>query len=164
VRRLDPAEAVRGGPLLRERIALELARARLLLLRGEGAAAVPLLDALRREIAANFTERDANVARALATLDEIRVAPLAPNLPALGESRRELTRLRDAVAGRSSPSAEPATALPVPADASGELPLTQPPAEALPVEPPAAVPDAPPAAPTEAPEQAPDSTPTPTDI
>ncbi len=132
VRRLDPGEALRGGPLLRERIALDLARARMLLLRGEAPAALPLLDSLRRDIAANFAVSDARVARALATLDEVRVAPLVPNLPALGESRRELTRLRDQVAGRvSSAPSEPATSPPV----STEIPAVEPPpAEAPPAE------------------------------
>lgn len=133
VRRLDPGEAVRGGPLLRERVALDLSRARLLLLRGEAAAAVPLLEALRRDIAANFAESDARVARALATLDELRVAPLVPNLPALGESRRELTRLRDQVAGRAlSVPAEPPEAPPAAPEGSIETPPAEaplPPAE-----------------------------------
>ena len=150
VRRLDPGEALRGGPLLRERIALDLSRARLLLLRAEAPAAVPLLETLRRDIAANFAESDARVARALATLDELRVAPLVPNLPALGESRRELTRLRDQVAGRASTPPEPAESLQEVPAGSLEVPAVEsPPAQASPAEavlpteaPPTVVPDA----------------------
>ena len=136
VRRVDPREQLRGGPLLRERIALELARARMLLLRGEGAAALPLIEGVRREIAANFAPEDAQVLRALSVLDEIRSAPLVPKLPALGESRRELARLRDAVTGRA-----PVDSMPTPelspdasAEASPEAPVesSQVPAEAAP--------------------------------
>ena len=101
VRRIDPAEHASGGPLLRERINLDLSRARLLLLRGQGAAALAAIEAARATISAEFSPGDEGVKQALEILDELLRAPLAPLLPDLGESRRELARLRGA------PIAEP---------------------------------------------------------
>lgn len=94
VRRVDPAERASGGPLLRERLALDLSRARLLLVRGEGKAARSALDSVRALVYGEFDERDNGVAAAVSILDEVRSAPLQPQLPALGEARRELARLR----------------------------------------------------------------------
>jgi uroporphyrin-III C-methyltransferase len=94
VRRTDPAEQSSGGPLLRERVALDLSRARLLLLRGEGEAARGAIEAVQMSLQSQFDTRDEAVAQALSVLVELRTAPLAPTLPALGESRRELARLR----------------------------------------------------------------------
>lgn len=139
VRRVDPAENAAGGPLLRERLALDLSRARLLLLRGEGALALRAIEAVRASVQAEFDASDEGVRRALAILDELRSAPLAPQLPTLGESRRELARLRGVDA--PSPSADPAPApaadplpgAPLPADAAPQaVPAEAPAADALP--------------------------------
>lgn len=94
VRRIDPDEHASGGPLLRERIQLDLSRARLLLLRGQGAAALDAIQSARATISAEFAPGDEQVKHALGILDEVLQAPLAPVLPDLGESRRELARLR----------------------------------------------------------------------
>jgi uroporphyrin-3 C-methyltransferase len=157
VRRVDPTEKLRGGPLLRERLALDFARARMLLVRGEGAAALRTIEGLRRDIAANFDTREPELVRALAVLDGMRAAPLAPTLPTLGESRRELARLRDTVSGRPALQREDATpATDVPLSASD--PSTQP-TDPLPAEaaPPPATPE------TDGALPAPDSVVTPTD-
>lgn len=125
VRRVDPAENAAGGPLLRERVALDLSRARLLLLRGEGALALRAVESTRSTVQAQFDASDEQVRRALAVLDELRAAPLAPSLPTLGESRRELARLRGAELG-------PTQAVPAPEpDASGaySVPAESPPAD-----------------------------------
>lgn len=98
VRRIDPNERDGAGPLLRERIALDLSRARLLLLRAQGAPALAAIESVRSRVAREFDGADASVAQALGVLDEVRVAPLSPQWPELGESRRELARLRGAPA------------------------------------------------------------------
>ncbi|HWS28164.1 MAG TPA: uroporphyrinogen-III C-methyltransferase [Xanthomonadales bacterium] len=111
VRRIDPAEHASGGPLLRERIHLDLSRARLLLLRGQGAAALAAIEATRATISAEFSTSDEGVKQALEILDELRRAPLAPQLPDLGESRRELARLRGiAAAPIAAPMSAPGAA------------------------------------------------------
>ncbi|MGE4073474.1 MAG: uroporphyrinogen-III C-methyltransferase [Lysobacterales bacterium] len=94
VRRTDPGERAGGGPLLRERLQLDFSRARLLLLRGQGEAARDALAAARSDLQSNFDVSDAGVAQAVAVLGELLAAPLSPSLPTLGESRRELARLR----------------------------------------------------------------------
>ncbi len=94
VRRVDPEELGGAGPLLRERIALDLSRARLLLLRAQGEPARATLESMRALVAREFDSSDSRVADALGVLDEIRGAPLVPQWPELGESRRELARLR----------------------------------------------------------------------
>lgn len=94
VRRVDPQERSEGGPLLRERLALDLSRARLLLLRGEGKAALNVLEGVRDSVRSRFDATDSQVTQALQILDEIVAAPLAPALPNLGDSQRELARLR----------------------------------------------------------------------
>lgn len=110
VRRVDPGELDGAGPLLRERIALDLSRARLLLLRAEGAAALAAIESVRTQLLRRFDAADPQVAAALGVLDEVRRAPLVPQWPQLGESRRELARLR----GVPTPPA-PAAAIDVPA-------------------------------------------------
>ncbi|GMU44306.1 MAG: uroporphyrinogen-III C-methyltransferase [Xanthomonadales bacterium] len=129
VRRVDPAEQAAGGPLLRERIVLELSRARLLLLRGEGALALRAIESARDGIQSGFDASDEGVRRALAILDEVRAAPLAPTLPTLGESRRELARLRGldapapvAAGADTPPPDEPAPAAGPPDAASIDAP------------------------------------------
>jgi uncharacterized protein HemX len=94
VRRTDPGERAGGGPLLRERLQLDFSRARLLLLRGQGEAARDALAAARSDLQANFDLSDDAVAQAVGVLGELLAAPLSPSLPTLGESRRELARLR----------------------------------------------------------------------
>lgn len=94
VRRVDPNERDGAGPLLRERIALDLTRARLLLLRAQGAPALAAIESVRATVTREFDGADAAVTQALGVLDEVRVAPLTPQWPELGESRRELARLR----------------------------------------------------------------------
>jgi uroporphyrin-3 C-methyltransferase len=108
VRRVDPDELGGAGPLLRERIALDLSRARLLLLRAQGEPARATLESTRALVAREFDDGDARVADALGVLDEIRGAPLVPQWPELGESRRELARLRG----------KPVTSTPNPADSA----------------------------------------------
>jgi uroporphyrin-3 C-methyltransferase len=110
VRRIDPAERGGAGPLLRERIALDLSRTRLLLLRAQGGPAKATLDALRTLLAKEFDESDERVVAALGVLDDVRSAPLVPQWPQLGESRRELARLRGAPtpASASPPAVDPA--------------------------------------------------------
>lgn len=132
VRRVDPKERSEGGPLLRERIALDLSRARLLLLRGEGAAALTALTEVRTTLRARFDTTDAGVNQALAVLDELVSAPLAPTLPNLGESQRELARLR---AGARAPAAPAAAAEPAAVVPSLSAPESSPagPAELAPV-------------------------------
>lgn len=138
VRRVDPAESAAGGPLLRERIALDLSRARLLLLRGEGVLALRAIEAVRATLQAEFDASDEGVRRALAILDEVRASPLVPALPTLGESRRELARLRglDAPAAAVDPAPAPAVdapAAPAPADAPAQdTPAEAPADEAMP--------------------------------
>jgi uroporphyrin-3 C-methyltransferase len=129
VRRIDPDEHAAGGPLLRERMALDLSRARLLLLRGEGELAQRAINAVRASLQTEFDAADNGVAAALTVLDEIRSAPLAPALPSLGESRRELARLRGAP--EPLPPA-PAQDLAAPAtdESAAALPQDQTPAEA----------------------------------
>lgn len=126
VRRIDPDEHAAGGPLLRERMALDLSRARLLLLRGEGGMALRAINAVRTSLQAEFDSADAGVAAALTVLDEIRSAPLAPALPALGESRRELARLR----GMPEPAAPVDAAPDADAMAAPTIPQDTVPAEA----------------------------------
>lgn len=110
VRRVDPDEHAAGGPLLRERMALDLSRARLLLLRGEGELALRAIKAVRASLQAEFDPADDGVSAALTVLDEIRSAPLAPALPSLGEARRELARLRGAPEpAPPAPAQEPST-------------------------------------------------------
>lgn len=94
VRRTDPNERASGGPLLRERLQLDFSRARLLLLRGQGEAARAAIVSARAALQAHFDESDEHVAQALSIMGELLAAPLAPVLPTLGESRRELARLR----------------------------------------------------------------------
>lgn len=128
VRRIDPDEHAAGGPLLRERMALDLSRARLLLLRGEGELALRAINAVRASLQAEFDPADDGVAAALTVLDEIRSAPLAPTLPSLGEARRELARLRGAPEpAPPTPAQEPSTPVDAPAAA---LPQDLAPAEA----------------------------------
>ena len=128
VRRIDPDEHAAGGPLLRERMALDLSRARLLLLRGEGELALRAINAVRASLQAEFDPADDGVATALTVLDEIRSAPLAPTLPSLGEARRELARLRGAPEPAPPAAAqEPSTPVDAPA---GALPQDLAPAEA----------------------------------
>ncbi|MBK8068796.1 MAG: uroporphyrinogen-III C-methyltransferase [Rhodanobacteraceae bacterium] len=128
VRRVDPDEHAAGGPLLRERMALDLSRARLLLLRGEGELALRAIKAVRASLQAEFDPADDGVSAALTVLDEIRSAPLAPALPSLGEARRELARLRGAPEpAPPAPAQEPSTPVDAPAAA---LPPDPAPAEA----------------------------------
>lgn len=133
VRRIDPDDHASGGPLLRERIQLDLSRARLLLLRGQGAAAQAAIQSVRATISAQFAAGDEQVEHALGILDELLQAPLAPQLPDLGESRRELTRLRgiapaavaEPVGGDGVMSAADSAAQPAPAPvapAGSEIP------------------------------------------
>lgn len=126
VRRIDPDEHAAGGPLLRERMTLDLSRARLLLLRGEGEMALRAINAVRASLQAEFDAADEGVAAALGVLDEIRSAPLTPALPSLGESRRELARLR----GLSAPTAPVDTAPTADAAATPAMPPEPVPAEA----------------------------------
>lgn len=128
VRRVDPKERSEGGPLLRERIALDLSRARLLLLRGEPELALNALQSVRKTVTTRFDTGDDAVARAVTVLDEIISAPLVPRLPGIGEARRELARLRGVPETRlaptdSAPTVAPAT--PEPASAPAE-PVTTP--------------------------------------
>lgn len=119
VRRVDPDERDGAGPLLRERIALDLSRARLLLLRNQGAPALAAIESVRSELARDFDATDSRVTEALRALDDIRRAPLSPQWPELGESRRELARLRGAPMAPASPAAPAADLSPAPpADAS----------------------------------------------
>lgn len=136
VRRIDPDEHAAGGPLLRERMTLDLSRARLLLLRGEGEMALRAINAVRTSLQAEFDSADEGVAAALGVLDEIRSAPLAPALPSLGESRRELARLRGLPGPAAASPTEPAPAGLTPATPDAALaPSTDvPPAEAAPEE------------------------------
>lgn len=127
VRRIDPAEHASGGPLLRERIQLDLSRARLLLLRGQGTAALAAIEAARVTIRADFAPGDEGVKHALEILDELLRAPLAPQLPDLGESRRELARLRGVAA---TPMAEPASATDATAAAAAAAGIADQPAPA----------------------------------
>ncbi len=108
---------------------LDLSRARLLLLRGEGELALRAINAVRTSLQAEFDPADEGVAAALSVLDEIRSAPLAPALPSLGESRRELARLRGAL---EPPPPAPAQDLAAPAtdESAAVLPPDQTPAEA----------------------------------
>lgn len=123
VRRIDPDEHASGGPLLRERISLDLSRARLLLLRGQGNAALSAIESARSAIKTEFAPDDASVKHALDILDEVLRAPLAPQLPNLGESRRELARMRgialvpaaDPMGANSADAAAPATSDAAPA-------------------------------------------------
>ena len=151
VRRIDPDEHASGGPLLRERISLDLSRARLLLLRGQGHAALSAIESARSTIKTEFAADDASVKHALDILDEVLRAPLAPQLPNLGESRRELARMRgialvpaaDPMAANGADAAAPATSdtapaavdvptvdsLSTPAESSAPEPGLAPPAE-----------------------------------
>lgn len=140
VRRIDPHEHAAGGPLLRERMMLDLSRARLLLLRGEGGMALRAIDAVRTSLQAEFDAADEGVAAALTVLDEIRSAPLAPALPALGESRRELARLRG-LPERAAPvdTATDADAMAAPTIPQEAVPAEAPAEEHLDVLPPGAV-------------------------
>lgn len=151
VRRIDPDEHATGGPLLRERISLDLSRARLLLLRGQDSAALRAIESARTTIRTDFAPDDEAVKHAIAILDEVLRAPLAPQLPSLGESRRELARLRGiALMPAADPASEPAAAVPGAAAADAlpdsadappvELDVT--PAEAPAPEPVPAAPDA----------------------
>lgn len=129
VRRVDPSERASGGPLLRERIALDLSRARLLLLRGEGAAALTAIEAVRATLQSQFDSSDSAVIHALSVIDEVRTAPLSPQLPTLGEARRELARMRGVMLSppTAAPDANADVAPPVvPADAGADA--TAPPA------------------------------------
>jgi uroporphyrin-3 C-methyltransferase len=149
VRRIDPSERSGAGPLLRERIALDLSRARLLLLRAQGEPALAAIQSVRSEVAREFDETDARVASALGVLDEIRSSPLVPQWPDLSESRRELARLRGAAAATSlQPAAAPGVDHAAAAAASG-TPDAAPEAATLPAE----------LAPTEGPTATPDATP-----
>lgn len=109
VRRTDPGERAGGGPLLRERLQLDFSRARLLLLRGEGEATRNALAAARSDLQANFDLTDQAVAQALVVLGELLAAPLSPSLPTLGESRRELARLRGVNLRPAADQAQPAS-------------------------------------------------------
>jgi uroporphyrin-3 C-methyltransferase len=144
VRRIDPNERDGAGPLLRERIALDLSRARLLLLRAQGEPALAAIQSVRTEVARDFDESDARVAGALGVLDEIRSSPLVPQWPDLGESRRELARLRGAAAAPAAAATPVVDSQPAPADglAPGDAPDTAMPAAELDVqEGPTAAPD-----------------------
>jgi uroporphyrin-III C-methyltransferase len=114
VRRTDPGERAGGGPLLRERLQLDFSRARLLLLRGQGEATRDALEAARSDLQANFELSDHAVAQAVAALGELLAAPLSPSLPTLGESRRELARLRGVnlrpAADQAVPAIDPGSA------------------------------------------------------
>ncbi len=141
VRRLDDAQA--SDLWVRDRIALDLSAARWLLLRGEGASAKALLTNVRETMGARLETRDAGVTQALAQLDEILAAPLAPELPALGEARRELARLQRA----DSPVANVPTTIdsPAPSVQPNALAPEAPSADGPPVEdtaPPSEVPEA----------------------
>ncbi len=115
VRRIDPNERNGAGPLLRERIALDLSRARLLLLRAQGEPALAAIQSLRDEVAREFDATDSRVTAALGVLDEIRSSPLVPKWPELGESRRELARLRGAAAAPPATATAAADSEPAPA-------------------------------------------------
>ena len=119
---------------------LDLSRARLLLLRGEGGMALRAIDAVRTSLQAEFDAADEGVAAALTVLDEIRSAPLAPALPALGESRRELARLRG-LPERAAPvdTATDADAMAAPTIPQEAVPAEAPAEEHLDVLPPGAV-------------------------
>jgi uroporphyrin-3 C-methyltransferase len=120
VRRIDPNERSGAGPLLRERIALDLSRARLLLLRAQGEPALAAIQSLRAEVEREFDATDSRVTAAVGVLDEIRSSPLVPMWPDLGESRRELARLRGAAA--ALPAAATPAADSQPAPGVGEAP------------------------------------------
>ncbi len=109
VRRTDPGERAGGGPLLRERLQLDLSRARLLLLRGQGEAARDALEAARSDLQSHFDVSDEGVAQAASVLGELLAAPLSPSLPTLGESRRELARLRSVNLRPAADQAMPAS-------------------------------------------------------
>lgn len=110
VRRTDPSERAGGGPLLRERLELDFSRARLLILRGQGEAAHKAIASARVDLQTNFDASDVSVAQALKVMSELLAAPLSPTLPALGESRRELARLRGVtLRGAANPAADRAT-------------------------------------------------------
>lgn len=143
VRRVDPKERSEGGPLLRERIALDLSRARLLLLRGEPELALSALQSVRSTVTTRFDTGDGAVARAVTVLDELISAPLVPRLPGIGEARRELARLRgvpetrlaptDSAATLAPPPVEPATPAPTEPAAVPAVPEEVPPAAADPL-------------------------------
>lgn len=94
VRRSDPAEVSVGGPWLRERLALDLSRGRLLLLRGEYSAAKSALESVRATLAESYDSSEPAVAQALQTLDDALSQGWTQPSPQLGEARRELARLR----------------------------------------------------------------------
>ncbi len=104
VRRLEAGDT--SDLWVRDRIALDLSAARWLLLRGEGVSAKALLAGVRATMAERLDQRDSSVNQASAALDEIIGAPFAPELPTLGEARRELARMgrRESVDG---PTAAP---------------------------------------------------------
>lgn len=107
VRRTDPSERAGGGPLLRERLELDFSRARLLILRGQGDAARKAIASARVDLQTHFDASDESVAQALSVMRELLAAPLSPTLPALGESRRELARLRGVtLRGAADPAAD----------------------------------------------------------
>lgn len=122
VRRVDPQERSEGGPLLRERLALDLSRTRMLLLRGEPELALGTLQSVRNTVATRFDGSDSAVAQALGVLDELIRAPLVPKLPGLGEARRELARLRGVPETRLAPDPAPLPAAPATPDAASATP------------------------------------------
>jgi uroporphyrin-3 C-methyltransferase len=113
VRRVGGETDSLAGPLARERLLLELSRARWLLLRGDLPAVAGTLASARAIVATAFPAEDAAVAAGLGTLDELSALPWTAEPPTLGEARRELARLRGA--GTSDRTGAATLAAPEPA-------------------------------------------------